>query len=338
MRSPGQGLSPLNMPRADRPHARPRDDGRTTISSRATSSDGDSKARRYRFDRPWGVPVRYHDTERFLAICQPDILEFHLSYNDMERDPAAYLSRHLRSRLRGACAGTVRRAAKLMDLATADEALRRYSLEQTQAVIDITRGLKKFFPKTHAPADRRQCRRLHHGRAAVSGARRRERYRDLRRKPGRARHGRRRADPADHGAVSLAFRRPAPPEHLHLPGRSRRRSAPGMVCGCASTSPTPSSPPTISASISAEGLATLGPHTAHLHLGDAKGLDGEGLQIGEGEIDFDEMGAVLRQHAPERLVHSRDLAGPQEHGRRLLDRAGPAGGPTYDRRRGARWR
>jgi N-acetylneuraminate synthase len=48
----------------------------------------------------------------------------------------------------------------------------------------------------------------------------------------------------------------------------------------------------------AKGLAQLGPHTAHLHFGDAKGLDGEGLQIGEGEIDFDEIGAVLRKHAP----------------------------------------
>ena len=48
----------------------------------------------------------------------------------------------------------------------------------------------------------------------------------------------------------------------------------------------------------ADGLAQLGPHTAHLHFGDAKGLDGEGLQVGEGEIDFDEIGAVLRQHAP----------------------------------------
>ena len=48
----------------------------------------------------------------------------------------------------------------------------------------------------------------------------------------------------------------------------------------------------------AKGIAQLGPHTAHLHFGDAKGLDGEGLQVGEGEIDFDAIGAVLRQHAP----------------------------------------
>ena len=31
----------------------------------------------------------------------------------------------------------------------------------------------------------------------------------------------------------------------------------------------------------ADGLAQLGPHTAHLHFGDAKGLDGEGLQVGD---------------------------------------------------------
>jgi hypothetical protein len=55
-------------------------------------SDGAVTARRYRFDRPWGVPVRYHDAEKFLEVCQPDIIEFHLSYNDMERDPATYLS------------------------------------------------------------------------------------------------------------------------------------------------------------------------------------------------------------------------------------------------------
>ena len=30
----------------------------------------------------------------------------------------------------------------------------------------------------------------------------------------------------------------------------------------------------------------MGPYTAHLHIADASGVDGEGLQIGEGEIDF----------------------------------------------------
>ena len=109
-------------------------------------AEGAATARRYRFERPWGVPVRYHDTQRFLEICQPDIIEFHLSYSDMERDPAAYLSGtydlgfvvHAPELFAG---------SKLMDLATSDEGLRRYSLEQTQAVIDITRGIEEILSR-----------------------------------------------------------------------------------------------------------------------------------------------------------------------------------------------
>ena len=33
-------------------------------------------------------------------------------------------------------------------------------------------------------------------------------------------------------------------------------------------------------------IQDVGPHSAHLHIADAEGIDGEGLQIGEGEIDF----------------------------------------------------
>ena len=46
------------------------------------------------------------------------------------------------------------------------------------------------------------------------------------------------------------------------------------------------------------GLEALGPHIAHIHFGDAKGLDGEGLQIGDGEIDFAAVAAILERAAP----------------------------------------
>ena len=38
----------------------------------------------------------------------------------------------------------------------------------------------------------------------------------------------------------------------------------------------------------------VGPYTAHLHLGDASGVDGEGLQVGDGEINFNEQALNLR--------------------------------------------
>ena len=48
-----------------------------------------------------------------------------------------------------------------------------------------------------------------------------------------------------------------------------------------------------------EFLAAVSPYTAHLHLADAGGVDGEGLQILEGEIDFAALAESLRAHAPE---------------------------------------
>ena len=42
----------------------------------------------------------------------------------------------------------------------------------------------------------------------------------------------------------------------------------------------------------------VGPYTRHLHVADASGVDGEGLQIGEGDMDFPAIAAVLDRLAP----------------------------------------
>ncbi|SCB50545.1 N-acetylneuraminate synthase [Bradyrhizobium yuanmingense] len=294
VKSPGQGLSPLKMPALL---------GRKLTRTMAADdyffqsdlNEGAAKARRYRFDRPWGVPVRYHDTERFLEICEPDIIEFHLSYSDMERDPAAYLSGtydlgfvvHAPELFAG---------SKLMDLATPDEALRRYSLEQTQAVIDITRGLKKFFPKTKRPPIV----------ANIGGftmdeplppEEKAERYRVFAQS----------LTELDMEGVELTPQTMAPfPWHFGgqrhqnifiFPEESAAFCAKHDLRMCVDISHTKLAANHFGFDF-AQGLTQLGPHTAHLHFGDAKGLDGEGLQIGEGEIDFDEIGQVLRKHAP----------------------------------------
>ncbi|WP_239625286.1 N-acetylneuraminate synthase family protein [Bradyrhizobium sp. I71] len=294
VKSPGQGLSPLKMPALL---------GRRLTRTMAADDyffqsdldEGVAKARRYRFGRPWGVPVRYHDTARFLEICEPDIIEFHLSYSDMERDPAAYLSGtydlgfvvHAPELFAG---------SKLMDLATPDEALRRYSLEQTQAVIDITRGLKKFFPKTKRPPIV----------ANIGGftmdeplppEEKAERYRIFAQS----------LTELDMDGVELTPQTMAPfPWHFGgqrhqnifiFPEESAAFCAKHDLRMCVDISHTKLAANHFGFDF-AQGLAQLGPHTAHLHFGDAKGLDGEGLQIGEGEIDFDEIGQVLRKHAP----------------------------------------
>jgi sugar phosphate isomerase/epimerase len=45
-------------------------------------------------------------------------------------------------------------------------------------------------------------------------------------------------------------------------------------------------------------IEKVGEYIAHLHIVDASGVDGEGLQIGDGEIDFYSLSRVLKEFAP----------------------------------------
>ena len=42
----------------------------------------------------------------------------------------------------------------------------------------------------------------------------------------------------------------------------------------------------------------LAPHTDHLHLVDGRGVDGEGVQVGEGDIDWPRLALQLDELAP----------------------------------------
>ena len=48
-----------------------------------------------------------------------------------------------------------------------------------------------------------------------------------------------------------------------------------------------------------EFVDQVGPFAAHLHMADAKGTDGEGLQIGDGEIDLPALCEQLRRVCPQ---------------------------------------
>jgi len=47
-----------------------------------------------------------------------------------------------------------------------------------------------------------------------------------------------------------------------------------------------------------EFVEKVAPYCIHLHIVDAKGDDGEGIQIGQGDVDFTRLSKLLRTHAP----------------------------------------
>jgi N-acetylneuraminate synthase len=294
IRSPGQGLSPQKFTQLlGRTLARNMREEDFFFSS--DLADTRVEPRSYRFGRPWGVPVRYHDFQEYAARISPDLWEFHLSYSDMDLDPADYL--------RGTySAGFVVHApelfsgSRLMDLATPDEAYRKYSVRETQRVVDITRALRKYFPKEQRPMIVANVGGFTMDEplpaSAVQGYY--ERFAGSLKE-------------LDFEGVELIPQTMAPfPWHF---GGQRYQNifvkADEIVHWCQRLNVR------MCFDVSHSRLtcnhlgvdfydfaAQVAPVTAHLHLGDAKDLNGEGLQIGEGDIDFDRLVAILKTGSP----------------------------------------
>jgi N-acetylneuraminate synthase len=292
--SPGQGLPPHRLGELVGRRLR-RALARDDYFYASDLEDGPLAARRYRFRRPWGIPVRHHDWRRFTAAAVPDLLEFHLSYKDMDLRAEDYFDRPQEQRL-VVHAPELFAGSHLMDLASPDEAYRRHSLAETQRVVDVTRALKRFFPATERPPV-----------VGNLGGFSRDEPIAASEKPAYYARLAESLAALDLEGVELIAQTMAPfPWHF---GGQRHQNlfilpdeiaevAPKLDLRiCLDVAHTRLAATHFGFDFLA-GVATLGPHVAHLHLGDASGVDGEGLQVGEGEIDFDRLGAVLDRASP----------------------------------------
>lgn len=250
----------------------------------------------YMFTRPWGVPVRYHDFNEYSARIQPDLFEFHLSYSDMELDPRKYITKLFN------CSYVVHAPelfsnSRLMDLASPDESYRRQSVVETQRVIQITRELKQFFPNVDRPLIVANVGGFTMDEplpASVVGAYYERFAQSLRE--------------LDLQGVELIPQTMAPfPWHF---GGQRYQNlfvkVDEIITWCTRLNLR------MCFDISHTRLACnhfgmdfyefaekISPFSAHLHLGDALGLNGEGLQIGDGDIDFERLNSILQRGCPQ---------------------------------------
>ena len=108
------------------------------------------KPENFNFNNKWGIPVRYHDINFFSKISKPDLWEFHLSYSDMKIDINTIFKKKLDTQFL-VHAPELFEESLLMDLASTDDMIREKSINETQKVIDITRELNFYFPNTISP-------------------------------------------------------------------------------------------------------------------------------------------------------------------------------------------
>jgi len=142
--SPGQGLPPYRLEeligRKARRFIRSGD-----FLFESDLREGDTVRHDYRFPIKWGVPVRYHDFRQYLQAIQPDLFEFHLSYRDLAIDPRIYLERTHCTRL-VVHAPELFENSELLDLAADDQACRQRSIENLQRVVAATEVIGEYFP------------------------------------------------------------------------------------------------------------------------------------------------------------------------------------------------
>jgi|TARA_R110002126_G_scaffold110918_1_gene248384 sialic acid synthase SpsE/sugar phosphate isomerase/epimerase len=280
VRSPGQGIQP-NRKKELVGRVLPRSKKAGEFFYEKDLGLGVVEAGHYKFSRPWGVPVRYHDLLKTSAMSNMDLLEIHLSYKDMELDFKKYIPKSLTLDL-VVHAPELFHGDHIIDLCSLDDDYRDRSLQEMQRVINLTRDLSHAF-NTNRPQIvtnvggfsrgghiQSKCDDLY------------ERLKDSLSK-------------LQMDGVEI-IPQTMPPFPWHFGGQQFHNlfvDAESIVNFCESTGMR------VCLDIShswlacnhlkqsfSRFLAQVGPFSAHMHLADARGLDGEGLQIGDGDIDW----------------------------------------------------
>lgn len=293
--SPGQGLSPQNYEALLGKTLR-HDMNEEDFFFASDLNDKEVLPRLYTFNRPWGLPVRYHDFQEYLGRSKPDLFEFHLSYSDLDLKLEDYLSGtydmdfvvHAPELFSG---------SKLMDLATPDADYRNDSIAETQRVIDMTRALKAYFPKTKRPMIVANI-----GGFTMDG----NLPEDV--KQSYYEQFAKSLKQLDMEGVELIPQTMAPfPWHF---GGQRYQNLFVKIdeivkwCKdldlrmCLDVSHSSLTCAHLKEDIY-DFVAQVAPVTAYIHMGDAKGVNGEGLQIGDGELDFNRLANVLDAGCPD---------------------------------------
>ena len=287
--SPGQGISPLKYDQLIGKELK-REMNFEDFFYESDIEDNLITSKEYKFNRPWGIPVRYHDFQQYSDMAKPDFFEFHLSYSDMDLNPKNYLKGPYESGF-VVHAPELFKESHLMDLATPNSEYRKYSMEQTQRVIDITRNLKAYFPKEKKPMIVANIGGFSMDKP-IPKSKTKEYYKQFFES----------LSNLDTEGVEIIPQTMAPfPWHfggqryqnifVEIEEIEKYCKEFGIrMCFDISHSMLTCNHLKKDFYAFCEKIA---PHTAYLHLGDASGVNGEGLQIGEGEIDFVRLGIIL---------------------------------------------
>jgi N-acetylneuraminate synthase len=236
----------------------------------------------------WGVVVRFSDVTD-TDWGDPDLYEFRVNGADLDVDIGAHLADSTFDKQLGVHA-PIKKGHDLVDLSSPEENERRDAVEIIQQTIDLTRDV--IAPKFESGTPKIV---IHPGGIRSDG-------RDTDRIPEFNRSLERSMNELDDSGVELLLEN-IPPlpwmwggQHYH----NNFLDADEIAAFCERTGQKlcyDTSHAQLWCNYNGTDLeehaSTLAPYVEYLHVSDAAGIDGEGLQIGEGEIDFEQLFTIF---------------------------------------------
>ena len=293
--SPGRGLQP-NRRRDLLGRTLRRSLAEGEYFSAQDAGDPSIEPRGYNFNRPWGVPVRFHDAQEFRSLCAPDLWEFHHSHRDLALRPQDFLSARYDTERLVVHSPELFEGDLTLDFATDDSGIRQRSVYGLRRVVDSALELREWFPSVDSVPIVVNCGGLA-STAAMT--------------PDQRRRGHERTADALRSVAQMGVElipQTMPPFPWYFGGQQMndlfvRADEIAWFCEtfgfrtCFDLSHSKLSANHVGVPFS-EFVEQVAPHAAHLHIVDATGIDGEGVQIGEGEIDFAAVCQQLEAFAP----------------------------------------
>ncbi|MDB9957989.1 N-acetylneuraminate synthase family protein [Oceanospirillaceae bacterium] len=297
VKSPGRGLQPNYMEiLLSKPLVRDIEAGEVFYLDHISGATIAPRAD-YAFWSKWGIPVRHHDYKNLHALVNSPMLEFHLSYKDLDLDHDGFFPRPVDAEL-------VVHAPELffgdhtLDLSSPDIEYRKHSIDELRRTMTVVKTLKPYFNNRNKKIGLVTNVGGFSDNSPLPASVVRERIQILK-------ESLRLLQDED---VEI-WPQTMPPFPWHFGGQQFHNlflSADSIVEFCkemkmkvcldVSHSALECNHSQLSLSVFLEKVL---PYTAHLHLADASGLDGEGLQIHEGGVDWAMVANKMKQYCPE---------------------------------------
>jgi sialic acid synthase SpsE len=148
-RSPGNGLQPNFLDKLIGQKAK-RDFTKGELFYPSDLEEQTVKPREYSFPLQFGIPVRFHDYTLLQKLSNLDLVEFHLSYRDLELTVEDYIVPN-KSLQYVVHAPELFEGDHTLNLCTKDKSYSERSIKEMQRVIDITVAIQQLLPATQKP-------------------------------------------------------------------------------------------------------------------------------------------------------------------------------------------